>query len=392
MRPTTARLSSAKWTSNPRCSSILTTPFASSTQTRRGALPSLLSSIEGGAACGEPKAGLETAVRQALDAQPGSVRLERDGGALDQRTSISVRESDVPVSRREANREICGLCGAGIRPLVQSRGMVIGRCQKCSCGIVVALPPGTATICYEDYAERYENDLRTAKADSCYELLQIHANGLEGVTSVLDIGCGRGEFLDLAQRGGLRTAGVEISLDAATRAVMRGHEVLHGSATDTCFPAGVKFDAICMWDVLEHLDRPGDALRNTLSALAPNGRLFIATPMMGSIYDRVGVALHRLSGGRLDQLLRMCWSHDHLYRFDPRGLSETLCKIGYARATATRIHLLSLRDDVYAGGTILPFWTASSRLNRWFSVTGVQVSRILGLSNKVLVEARGGES
>ncbi len=247
-----------------------------------------------------------------------------------------------------------------------------------------------ATPHHESYSRRYEDEQLNGKAAVCWDMLLKRTGDLANVRSVLDIGCGRGAFLDIARGAGLRTAGVEISRDAAEAAENAGHEILHGSILDCRFPNDVQFDVITMWDVLEHLERPFDALENAVSMLARDGQLLIVTPMMGSVFDRLGVLLDRVTGGHVDQLVRMCWSHDHLYRFHPGGLAQVLTSLGCRDVKFSKIQLLSLRSDCYAGSAVLPDWTASVRVNQLLSRAGVGVARAFGICNKVLVYSGGG--
>jgi len=52
-----------------------------------------------------------------------------------------------------------------------------------------------------------------------------------GLANVLDVGCGVGDFLDLARTSGLRTFGLELNPTAAGKARAKGHEILTGFCT-----------------------------------------------------------------------------------------------------------------------------------------------------------------
>ena len=209
----------------------------------------------------------------------------------------------------------CILCGRPEVPLlVKFRNLTVGRCPHCQAAMVLAIDAEGEPDA-DDYSARYEQERHNHKAGLCWDLLRRHTNGLDGVQSVLDIGCGEGEFLDLAKEAGLRTAGMDLSPEAVTIAALRGHQIFRHSATELLFPTRARFDVITMWDLLEHLTHPGRSLKLAYELLAPRGRLFVVTPMMGSIFDRVGLASHRMSLGRFDRLLKMCWTTEHLTRF-----------------------------------------------------------------------------
>lgn len=285
----------------------------------------------------------------------------------------------------------CPLCGRDDAPSWLSfDGLEIARCPGCRSGFVVQTPEVDRQRRHYDESSRlYEAELDARKPARCWELLRSCTSDLRGISSILDVGCGEGKFLDIARAAGLRTAGVEISERAARTATDKGHHVHRQSVTGAPFARG-EYDVAVMWDILEHLDRPRQGLRNVAAALKPGGMLVVLTPMMGSIYDRLGGLLYQASGGHFDRLVRMCWNRDHLFRYSPRGLAAVLNELNFYRVVAEPVLLLSLESEAYAGGGLTPGWTRSPRVNRLISSCGVRVGRALSLHNKVLVRARRG--
>jgi 2-polyprenyl-3-methyl-5-hydroxy-6-metoxy-1,4-benzoquinol methylase len=283
--------------------------------------------------------------------------------------------------------------GHALKGFVRFAGTVVGFCPSCQTGAVVEVQPrafngGSA----DDYSTRYESELLTTKALTCWDIVRRETRGrLEGMR-LLDVGCGHGAFLDLARRDGLRTAGVEIAPHAADAADAKGHEVFRRSAEEPFCRPDERFDIITMWDILEHLARPRLALQNAYDRLAEGGRLFVLTPMMSSPYDRWGRRIHRLTGGRCDQLLRMCWDQNHLSRFAREGTRRVLHSVGFTKVTADPVLLLSLRADSYAGGSILPHWTGVGSFDRLLSRGGVRLAKLFGLHNKLLIVAERREA
>ncbi|MBI1880156.1 MAG: class I SAM-dependent methyltransferase [Chloroflexi bacterium] len=96
--------------------------------------------------------------------------------------------------------------------------------------------------------------------------------------SILDIGCSTGIFLAEMKAAGWQTVGVEPNVAAAAYARQRfGLEVQTGYLSEIILPlAG--FDAVTMWDVLEHTFEPLDTLRQIHALLQPNGIVAMIVP------------------------------------------------------------------------------------------------------------------
>jgi SAM-dependent methyltransferase len=95
---------------------------------------------------------------------------------------------------------------------------------------------------------------------------------------ILDIGCGYGYFLDMANKSGWEPTGVEVVEDAVKSAREKvGYEnIFQGSLKETGL-SGNFFDAITLWDVLAIVDNPYDEIRECLRLLKPGGIIGIRT-------------------------------------------------------------------------------------------------------------------
>lgn len=100
---------------------------------------------------------------------------------------------------------------------------------------------------------------------------------------LLDVGCGRGEFLEAAARAGHRVVGIDH--DPAMLAQVGGLPVHSGEALDYLQSTPDRYDSITAFHVIEHLAvHDAEALvRLASDRLRPHGRLVIATPNPGSL-------------------------------------------------------------------------------------------------------------
>lgn len=153
---------------------------------------------------------------------------------------------------------------------------------------------------------------------------------------LLDIGCGTGLFLAVARRRGWEPHGVDACADAT--AFARDHfglEVWDGDVTDARV-AQRRFDAITMWDVIEHARDPLALLRAARLQLAPEGILGISTPNQRSILDVIAGGMYRLSGSRLTRPLEKFYIDQHLLYFGEETLRDTLRRAGFELAELRR--------------------------------------------------------
>jgi 2-polyprenyl-6-hydroxyphenyl methylase/3-demethylubiquinone-9 3-methyltransferase len=94
------------------------------------------------------------------------------------------------------------------------------------------------------------------------------------------VGCGAGFFANHLAREGYRV--VAVDRDASSLAVGRRHDssgrVLWqlGDAAALPFPDG-SFDAVCLLDLLEHVERPASVVSVAARVLVPGGLLFFHT-------------------------------------------------------------------------------------------------------------------
>ncbi|MBU3935622.1 class I SAM-dependent methyltransferase [Patescibacteria group bacterium] len=104
--------------------------------------------------------------------------------------------------------------------------------------------------------------------------------------SILDIGCGQGEFLSFLPNN-FKKYGVEINKTASKKISAYGIKIFTGDINTTNF-GSTKFDCVTMWHVLEHLPRPQLTLKKINRLLKPGGVLLFSTPNSQSLGFKYG--------------------------------------------------------------------------------------------------------
>jgi 2-polyprenyl-3-methyl-5-hydroxy-6-metoxy-1,4-benzoquinol methylase len=141
----------------------------------------------------------------------------------------------------------------------------------------------------------------------------------------LDIGVGDGEFLEHLAGAGWEVEGTDYSPEAARITGARlGGKTIHVGSFEDLDLGGPSFDLITFWDVLEHLYRPLNALRNARGLLNEGGALIVSVPNLASLESRV---------------LGRRWPHldvpRHLSHFTPATLEKLILAAGFRTCMET---------------------------------------------------------
>lgn len=144
---------------------------------------------------------------------------------------------------------------------------------------------------YDDY----DADAETHRANAARRLSRLAASTPSGSAAplLIDVGCASGYTLDAARERGWRGVGVEVSPAAADRARAKGFRV--ESTLEALADLAGTADAVCFFQVLEHLPEPDAALADAARLLRPGGVVLCET------WDGAS-RIARLSGSRWQQL------------------------------------------------------------------------------------------
>ena len=104
---------------------------------------------------------------------------------------------------------------------------------------------------------------------------------------ILDIGCGRGLFLNLMKEDGWTVTGQEFDGKSASYAINNyGIDVHTGSLADKF--ENESFDVVNINHVLEHMEKPGETLSECNRILKKGGLLVVAVPNIDSLQAKFG--------------------------------------------------------------------------------------------------------
>ncbi len=190
------------------------------------------------------------------------------------------------------------------------------------------------------------------------------ARYLAGKTGrLLDVGAGLGYFVQHASRvPGWEAHGSEMSKPAVDFAQKRlGLSTIRaGRLQDAGFAPG-SFDAITLWDVVEHLADPAALLTHIRTLLRQNGFLFLHTPNVD--VQLVKAKLKRALKG-MRPGTHYLEAKDHLHLYSTKTLRRVLIKAGFARVRF--VHLPPIQSVAGSRNPLLRFgkngWSQTSAL------------------------------
>jgi len=171
--------------------------------------------------------------------------------------------------------------------------------------------------------------------------------------NVLDIGCGGGLFLSLLQQRGAQVTGIELS-DSRAQYAKTKHKLeidKHPIESDY-WQRGYanRFDAVTLWDVIEHVNYPRQTLQCAANVLKPGGLLLIDTPCRDSFYHRFGEFTYKLTRGKYPTSLNAMYSSHrfgHKQIFSTNEMRLLFESAGLAVIDLHKFHELSFPYEFY---------------------------------------------
>lgn len=232
------------------------------------------------------------------------------------------------IKMEKVNCAICDMDEA--QKLLIKNSFNIVRCKNC--GLVYIDPRPTKEELIDFYLFKSDRDKSHQNIDGDRENIEKFKNKLSIIEKfskdrgkILDIGCSTGSFLRIARDAGWEVYGIEIDTNKVAHAKDEyGLNVQAKELMETKFPDKY-FDAITLFDSLEHMLNPLNTLNEISRILKQSGILILTTPNVSGLLPRLTYTLFARTIG--------VWEHPtppaHLYQFSKRTVERLLERAGY---------------------------------------------------------------
>jgi 2-polyprenyl-3-methyl-5-hydroxy-6-metoxy-1,4-benzoquinol methylase len=281
---------------------------------------------------------LKIPYRRASEYQPVDIAKLRPGGSYKSLIEKRTHPIDELVSRFGRIPEellagrpcpTCGSADAGLE--IEKDHMRIVRCRACD--LVYVNPTFDESHYREVYASQaYQDIVRdlginsheyrvtrfgTERVGLMTECLQIPSGR---TPRYLDVGCSTGFVVEAARARGWDAIGIDLNPSAIEYGKGRGLDLRTVALEDAGFAPG-SFDAVSLFDVLEHLFDPVRTVRACVELLAPDGILFLYVPNFDSA--------SRLLMGKEAHFI---WPTHHLNYYTPSTIRDLMVRNGLVPA------------------------------------------------------------
>ena len=134
-------------------------------------------------------------------------------------------------------------------------------------------------------------------------------------TNVIEIGCGKGEYLSLIKESGMNAFGLEFGEESVFECLRRGMQVQQGFVDELSMPLyGAPFQAFFILNFLEHLPDPNKTLSGIRKNLSEDAVGLVEVPNFDMIVKKK---------------LFSEFIGDHLFYFTKETLNSTLARAGF---------------------------------------------------------------
>ena len=156
------------------------------------------------------------------------------------------------------------------------------KCGKCGFVFMERIPTrDELNNHYSQYSYSSEGYLSPLTIES-YDHLLDEFEKYRATNRIMDVGCGRGWFLEQAKKRGWEVVGTEYSETAVSLCESKGIHTKLGKLDPASFERG-DFDVITSFEVIEHINNPKEELTNIKKLLRSGGLFYCTTPNFNSL-------------------------------------------------------------------------------------------------------------
>lgn len=167
--------------------------------------------------------------------------------------------------------------------------------------------------------------------DRRYETLKKICKG----KNVLEFGCGNGGFLRRIKNVAASVTGIEL-MDEGRKNIEE--ELIKVYKTIDEIEKNIKYDVVCMFMVIEHLNNPDEILQKIYEILNPDGMLVCETP------NAEDVLISKYQCKNFEDFTY--WS-EHVILFNSNTLERLMVRNGFRTKWNTQVQRYSLANHLY---------------------------------------------
>ncbi|PKP22928.1 MAG: hypothetical protein CVU05_01920 [Bacteroidetes bacterium HGW-Bacteroidetes-21] len=177
----------------------------------------------------------------------------------------------------------CILCGsANIFNIKGYESNHLVKCKKCDLIFVSRIPTNEELLNYYNNYAQTEEVYFSEITKRRYLVLLDEFQSYRKTNRILDIGCGKGYFLEIAKENGWEVYGTDISFSNAKNGLRRGINIINSELKNEMFVDSF-FDVITSFEVIEHINNPQKEIGLIKKYLRKGGLFYCTTPNINSL-------------------------------------------------------------------------------------------------------------
>ncbi len=242
-----------------------------------------------------------------------------------------------------------------------------------------------------EYGEAYRKSLSDQKIKMLLDLFNKNIIKPTGVNpSLLDVGCGDGDFISAMNKQGWAVTGLDCDMNAVNKLRQKQINAVYGYLGRDEILLNNKFQTITLWDVIEHIENIELTMEWLSNHTEELGKVVLITPDTNSIIDKLASLEKIISFKQSKTLLNICLNRYHLNRFSNEGLAQLFGRYNFSITHLTAINLFSLLPQSYLNSFApgIEKFSSHSRLNKIISYIGYTAIKTFNITNKLFLIAQ----